>query len=51
VRSPAKAYRPEVRLTQLALDAGYFDQSHFNREVRAVTGEAPGRFFRVGEYR
>jgi AraC-like DNA-binding protein len=45
------AYRPGVRLTQLAVDAGYFDQSHFNREVRAVTGEPPGQLFRGGEYR
>jgi AraC-like DNA-binding protein len=51
LRSALDAYRPGLPLTQLALDSGYFDQSHFNREVRAVTGEAPGRFFRGGEYR
>lgn len=30
----------------LAHEAGYFDQSHMNREFRAVLGESPGRFFR-----
>jgi AraC-like DNA-binding protein len=51
LRRAIEAYRPGARLTQLALDAGYFDQSHFNRELRAVTGEAPGEFFRAGEHR
>jgi len=32
-------------LTKLALDAGYYDQSHFNRDFRAITGTAPGHFF------
>lgn len=30
--------------------AGYYDQSHFIREFRAVAGEAPERFFRAGNY-
>jgi transcriptional regulator GlxA family with amidase domain len=51
VRRAVEAYRPEVKLAALALEAGYFDQSHFSRELRAVTGETPGRFFRAGEYR
>lgn len=29
-------------LTRAALDAGYYDQAHFNREVRRFTGQAPG---------
>jgi AraC-like DNA-binding protein len=33
-------------LTTLAMDAGYYDQSHFIRDFRAMTGQAPGRFFR-----
>ncbi|MGA9526046.1 MAG: helix-turn-helix transcriptional regulator [Myxococcaceae bacterium] len=37
--------RSAANLTQLALDAGYFDQSHFIREFRAFTGQAPRQFF------
>lgn len=35
-----------ANLGRLAADCGYFDQSHLNREFRAVVGEPPGRFFR-----
>lgn len=38
--------RVDVSWSRLALAAGYFDQSHFNREFRAVTGASPARFFR-----
>ena len=48
LRHAIDGYRPGTPLTQLALDAGYFDQSHFNREFRAVTGQAPGRLLRAG---
>lgn len=34
-------------LTQIALAAGYYDQSHFNNEFRNMTGFAPGKFFRI----
>lgn len=40
MRSPSN--RP---LVDLALDAGYYDQSHFNRDFRALTGTTPGIFF------
>jgi len=46
LRHAIDSYRPDVKLAQLALDAGYFDQSHFSRDLRAVTGQAPGRFLR-----
>ena len=36
--------------SQAAHAAGYFDQSHFNREFRAVTGAAPRTFFRDDAY-
>jgi len=36
--------------SRVAHDAGYFDQSHFIREFRTITGEAPARFFRAVEY-
>jgi AraC-like DNA-binding protein len=48
LRHAIDSYRPGAPLTRLALDAGYFDQSHFNREFRAVTGQAPGRLLRAG---
>ncbi len=31
-------------LSQLALSAGYFDQSHFNRDFKKFTGQTPGEF-------
>ena len=33
-----------------AIAAGYYDQSHFIREFRGVTGGAPERFFRAGNH-
>lgn len=33
-----------------AVAAGYFDQSHFIREFRAMTGMAPTRFFEPGRF-
>jgi len=51
LRHAIDAYRPGASLGRLALEAGFFDQSHFNRDVRALTGEAAGRFLRAGEYR
>jgi AraC-like DNA-binding protein len=36
--------------SRVAHDAGYFDQSHFIREFRTITGEPPARFFRAVEY-
>lgn len=37
-------------LTALALDAGYYDQSHFIRDFRAITGDAPGHFFQHARF-
>ena len=37
-------------LSSVPYQAGYFDQSHFVREFRAATGEAPRRFFGAGDY-
>jgi AraC-like DNA-binding protein len=33
-----------VRWSDVALRAGYFDQAHFNRDVRAFTGGTPGEY-------
>jgi AraC-like DNA-binding protein len=46
LRFALNMYRPGRTLTDLALAAGYYDQSHFIREFRAVTGESPLNFFR-----
>jgi AraC-like DNA-binding protein len=37
-------------LAEIAAEAGYYDQSHFIREFRAVTGQPPQKFFRSTEY-
>jgi AraC-like DNA-binding protein len=51
LRRAIDGYRPGASLTQLALEAGYFDQAHFIRAMRAVTGQAPGQFLRAGAHR
>jgi AraC-like DNA-binding protein len=38
-----------MSLTSAALEAGYFDQAHFNRAFRRVTGTSPQDFFRSGD--
>jgi AraC-like DNA-binding protein len=50
LRRAVDGYRPGASLTRLSADAGYFDQSHFIREFRSVTGEAPQRFFGGGDH-
>ncbi|MEJ7730948.1 MAG: AraC family transcriptional regulator [Polyangiaceae bacterium] len=44
------SYRPGTTLARLSADAGYFDQSHFNREVRAVTGRSPAELLRAADH-
>lgn len=39
---------PELQLSAIAIECGYADQSHFNREFRRFAGESPGRH-RAGE--
>ncbi len=48
LRHALDSWRPGASLAELAQRAGYFDQSHFTREVQAMTGEPPGRFLRAG---
>jgi AraC-like DNA-binding protein len=43
-------YRPGVNLGRLAQEAGYCDQSHFNRDFRTFTGASPSQFLRAGAY-
>lgn len=35
--------RPGVPLAELALECGFYDQAHMNREFRAMAGTTPGR--------
>ena len=37
-------------LSELALDAGYYDQAHFNGEFRALAGLSPGAFLDAVRY-
>jgi len=48
IRSVISNYQPDQDLTGISLDAGFFDQSHFNRDFKAFTGESPGQFFKKG---
>jgi len=50
VRNAIQRYKPGMLLTELAVELGYCDQSHFIREVRAALGEPPGRFFNRVEF-
>lgn len=40
-------YREQKALTDLAYHAGYFDQAHFNRDIRQITTMAPGKLFSI----
>jgi methylphosphotriester-DNA--protein-cysteine methyltransferase len=49
-RRAVASHRPEGDLGRLALEAGYYDQAHFNRQFRSITGSAPGALFNSAEY-
>ena len=36
--------QPQARLVDVALQAGYFDQAHFNHQFSQVTGYTPGQY-------
>jgi len=44
------SYTPASSLTDLALTAGYYDQSHFIRDFANFTGKSPKQFFSSGQY-
>lgn len=48
LRRAVEAHEDGASLTRLAAEAGFFDQPHFNRAFRAVTGTSPRAFFDAG---
>ena len=49
LRHAIHLYTSGMSLTRAAIEAGYFDQSHFNRDFRLMTGVAPQQFFTNGD--
>jgi len=47
IKSIVDSKVPDASLTQIALEAGYFDQPHFNKEFKLYTGLSPADFFKV----
>jgi AraC-like DNA-binding protein len=50
LRRALASLRAGKSLSQASIESGYFDQSHFIRDFRAVTGESPRRFFQATPY-
>lgn len=46
MKSVVKNGRSGQTLAQIALDAGYFDQPHFNKDFKLFTGLTPTEFFK-----
>jgi AraC-like DNA-binding protein len=43
-------YSGSTSLTEIAYDAGYFDQAHFIKDFRSFTGQTPHDFFKTAEW-
>lgn len=41
--------KKQMNLTELALEAGYYDQSHFTNDFKDITGIAPKKFIKMLE--
>ena len=50
LRHAVKLHRAGATLTEASISAGYFDQPHWNRQFKSVTGAAPQQFFNGVEY-
>lgn len=42
-----KQHNPKINLTSLSYECGYFDQSHFIKEFKSISGYAPKEFFKL----
>ena len=49
-RRAVEVHRSARDLGTLAQEAGYYDQAHFNRQFRFITGSAPGALLTSEEY-
>lgn len=47
IKSIVDSKVPNSSLSQMALEAGYFDQPHFNKEFKLFTGLNPTDFFKI----
>lgn len=47
MKSITSQIQPSQHLTDIALQAGYFDQPHFNKDFRKFTGLSPTDFFKA----
>jgi AraC-like DNA-binding protein len=47
IRSIVDSKPKNGSLSQVALEAGYFDQPHFNKEFKLFTGLPPTDFFKI----
>ncbi|MBD3419209.1 MAG: helix-turn-helix domain-containing protein [Chitinivibrionales bacterium] len=44
-----KQHAPHISLTRLAMNCGYYDQAHFIRDFKEITGMTPRRFFALSD--
>jgi AraC-like DNA-binding protein len=42
-----REFSPHKKITDLALECGYFDQAHFNRDFKLFTGLSPRQYFSI----
>jgi AraC-like DNA-binding protein len=49
LKSAIRRYQPKSSLTELAYEAGFYDQAHFVKEFKAFTGDTPEKYFKSGE--
>ncbi|MES2373791.1 MAG: helix-turn-helix domain-containing protein [Bacteroidota bacterium] len=50
LKSVVAQNKQQGNLTGIALDAGYYDQSHFNKDFKLFTGLTPAEFFKLPSF-